>query len=355
MRDVAVAVGERDDRRREREHDQRELPGEMKRSTPTPRTVNDVLEEEDQPVAEEEADRLQVDGRARHQLPGLVAVEVAEREPDELRVERVAEVELDPERLLAGDQPPAERADAFDDADHEHDPDQPLHLAVVVVLDRRHDLAGQPREGERARLRDEGEDDRESERQLVGPEEAEEAPEGRAVARRVPVRHRPSVRTASHVTALQLPGCGRSSRCRTSPRAGTPRRSTAIGAALAARPVSSTSTPIPTTTARCSPSSGTRASSSTRSSPASIAARERIDLRRHDGAHPRIGRRRRRPDRADRRRETSTARAAPRLPSARGSARSACRSSSTPRRTAGRPSTGVVARRSCSAGSTRAS
>ena len=65
----------------------------------------DVLEEEDQPVAEEEADALQVDGRARHQLPGLVAVEVAEREPHELRVERVPQVELDAERLLAGDQP----------------------------------------------------------------------------------------------------------------------------------------------------------------------------------------------------------------------------------------------------------
>src|SRR6266536_3457952 len=31
-----------------------------------------ALHDEDQPVAEEEAHRLQVDGRARHQLPGLL-------------------------------------------------------------------------------------------------------------------------------------------------------------------------------------------------------------------------------------------------------------------------------------------
>ena len=65
----------------------------------------DVLEEEDQPVAEEEAHALQVDGRPRHQLSGLVAVVEAEREPHEVRVEPLAHVHLDRERLLSGDQP----------------------------------------------------------------------------------------------------------------------------------------------------------------------------------------------------------------------------------------------------------
>ena len=66
-----------------------------------------MLEEEDQAVAEEEPDALQVDGRAAHQLAGLVAVVEAEREPHELRVDRGSHVELDVERLLAGDQPAA--------------------------------------------------------------------------------------------------------------------------------------------------------------------------------------------------------------------------------------------------------
>ena len=71
-----------------------------KRSTTVTRDDREhVLEEEDQAVAEEEADALQVDRRARHQLPGLVAVVEAEREAHELRVQGVAQVELDAERL----------------------------------------------------------------------------------------------------------------------------------------------------------------------------------------------------------------------------------------------------------------
>ena len=70
-----------------------------KSTTVTESDGEDVLEEEDQAVAEEEADALEVDGRARHQLAGLVAVVEAEREPDEPRVEPVAHVHLDAERL----------------------------------------------------------------------------------------------------------------------------------------------------------------------------------------------------------------------------------------------------------------
>ena len=46
-----------------------------------------VLRQEDQPVAEEEADRLQVDRRPRHQLPGLLGVEEAELERLQVPVE----------------------------------------------------------------------------------------------------------------------------------------------------------------------------------------------------------------------------------------------------------------------------
>ena len=84
-----------------------------------------MLEEEDEAVAEEEAHALQVDGRARHQLAGLVAVVEAERESEQLRVELVAHVELDAERLAAGDQPPAhheERAGEPDGEDREDEP-----------------------------------------------------------------------------------------------------------------------------------------------------------------------------------------------------------------------------------------
>ena len=108
VRDVAVAVRDADEERRDRERDQRQLPVVEEEDGRDADDRDHVLGEEDQPVAEEEADRLQVDGRARHQLAGLVAVEEAEREPQQARVERVAHVPLDAERLLAGDEPAPE-------------------------------------------------------------------------------------------------------------------------------------------------------------------------------------------------------------------------------------------------------
>ena len=160
MRDAAVAVGERDHHRRDDEHDERELPRDDEQQHADGDDREHVLEEEDQPVAEEEPDGLEVDGRARHQLAGLLAVEVAEREPDELRVDRVPQVELDAERDPPGDEPPAERGQRLRDPDHEHDPDQEPHLAVVVVADRVDDVAGEPRDRERAELRGDREDAR---------------------------------------------------------------------------------------------------------------------------------------------------------------------------------------------------
>ena len=59
-----------------------------------------VLEEEDEPVAEE-ANGLEVDGGPRHELAGLVPVVEAERETEELRVDLVPKVVLDPQCLPA--------------------------------------------------------------------------------------------------------------------------------------------------------------------------------------------------------------------------------------------------------------
>ena len=83
---------------------------------------------------------------------------------------------------------------------------------------------------------------------------------------------------------------GPSSPSRTSPRGATGRRSTRSPrrCARAARGCS-TSTPTRITTARSSRSSAPATSSSSRCSPAIARAAELIDLRRHEGAHPRIG------------------------------------------------------------------
>ena len=61
------------------------------------------LQDEHQAVAEEEADRLQVDGRSRHQLAGLLMVEEAELEALQMAVEEPAQVVLDPQRDPSGD------------------------------------------------------------------------------------------------------------------------------------------------------------------------------------------------------------------------------------------------------------
>ena len=88
MRHVAVAVRDGDQHRCDRERDQRELPRDDEDHDADADDREDVLEEEDQAVAEEEADTLQIDGRAAHQLARLVPVVEAVGKTDELRVER---------------------------------------------------------------------------------------------------------------------------------------------------------------------------------------------------------------------------------------------------------------------------
>ena len=137
MRDAAVAEGGERDQRRDRQCDERQLPAVEEKDGADDDDRQDVLGEEDEPVAEEEAHRLQVDRRARHELAGLAAVVEAERQPEEVRVELVAEVVLDAQCLPAGKDPPpvheatADETEPDDRGDLECD--HP-HVGVAVEL-----------------------------------------------------------------------------------------------------------------------------------------------------------------------------------------------------------------------------
>src|SRR5205814_9394377 len=63
MRDTAVAICEHDKDRRDRQRDQRQLPLEDQQDGCDRDDRQDVLEEEDQAVAEEKADALEIDRR----------------------------------------------------------------------------------------------------------------------------------------------------------------------------------------------------------------------------------------------------------------------------------------------------
>ena len=86
MGDAAVAIGGEHDHRRDRERDEGELPAVHEEHSRHGNDSHDVLREEDQAVAEEEAHRLEVDRRSRHELARLAAVVEAERQAEEVRV-----------------------------------------------------------------------------------------------------------------------------------------------------------------------------------------------------------------------------------------------------------------------------
>ena len=65
VRNVAVAVRENDEHRRDRECDQRELPLEDEQDDRHRGDRQDVLEEEDQAVAHEEPNALQADRKGK--------------------------------------------------------------------------------------------------------------------------------------------------------------------------------------------------------------------------------------------------------------------------------------------------
>ena len=104
------------------------------------------LQHEHEAVAEEEAHRLQVDRRARHQLAGLLVVEERELEVLEVRVHAAAQVALDAERDAPRDEP-AERGEREPhDADDEHRRGKQLQLLLVAGADLVDRLAGEGRD-----------------------------------------------------------------------------------------------------------------------------------------------------------------------------------------------------------------
>ena len=103
--DAVVARGGEDDEWRRRQRDQRQQRVDHDHHRAGEDDRQQALGDEDQAVAEEEADRLQVDRRPRHQLSGLLGVEEAQLQSLKVRVEELAQVEFDREGDLAGDQP----------------------------------------------------------------------------------------------------------------------------------------------------------------------------------------------------------------------------------------------------------
>ena len=138
-----------------------------------------VLGEEDQPVAEEEADRLQVDRRPRHQLAGLLGVEEAELERLQVLVDALAQVELDRERDLAGDEPPDHGQPEPQDPGADDRQRQRQQVASrSSLVDRVDRVADQQRDQHRHPHRQPGEDQRPDHGAAVGAKKAEQSPEG---------------------------------------------------------------------------------------------------------------------------------------------------------------------------------
>ena len=159
VRDVAVAVGDRDDQRRDREREEGELPLDHEQHDHHRRDGEDVLEEEDQAEPEEEADRLQVDGGPRHQLARLVTVVEAEREAQQVRVEALAHVLLDSERLPPRDQPAASHQHGLHDPDGDDRGDHPgERVRAPLSVDPVDRLPDEQHDRDRRRLREHGQD-----------------------------------------------------------------------------------------------------------------------------------------------------------------------------------------------------
>ncbi len=146
-RAVAVAVGDQHHERHRRQRDQAELGVDRDHRDPGEHDREDDLQDEDEPVAEEEAHRLQVDGRARHQLAGLLVVEEAELQSLEMAVEPLAQVVLDTEGDPPGDHPPPVRKPPADQHDGEDRQREHQQRVAIVRAQREFVVAGVARAG----------------------------------------------------------------------------------------------------------------------------------------------------------------------------------------------------------------
>ena len=153
-RAAAVAVGDEHHERHGRECDQAQARFDRDHHDPREHDREDRLQDEHEPVAEEEAHGLQVDGSARHQLARLLAVEEAELELLQMAVEQLAQVVFDAERESSGDHPPPvgqAPAHQYDERDRAGDQRQFVaragSCAGPVMGARADDLYGATRQG----------------------------------------------------------------------------------------------------------------------------------------------------------------------------------------------------------------
>ncbi len=136
-----------------------------------------ALGDEDQAVAEEEAHRLQVDGRARHQLAGLLAVEERRFERLQVAVHQVAQVELDRERDAPRDEPACDREAHAQGGRQRDQQGVAAQVALVARFEPVDRAAGEPRDRDRRHHRERREHEREDGACAIWPQEAEQAPE----------------------------------------------------------------------------------------------------------------------------------------------------------------------------------
>ena len=135
------------------------------------------LQDPDEAVAEEEPHGLQVDGRPRHELTGLLAVEEPELQRLQVVVERLAQQQLDAERDAPRDEPPGDAEDPARDACSGDRQAERAQLAAVRALDRVDGHAGERRDGNGPHGRRPGQHQRPGDAAPKGPQEPEQPPE----------------------------------------------------------------------------------------------------------------------------------------------------------------------------------
>ena len=177
-RAAAVHRRHHDDERHGDQGQRRQAGGEPEHRRRAEQDRQPALEDEDQAVAEEEAHRGQVDGGARHQLPGLLAGEEPHLELLQVLVEQRAQVELDRQRDLAGDQTAHHRQAEPHQRDADHGQRQRAQLVAVPVGDLVDRAAGQPRDRDGADHRQRGQQQRPEDAALVGAQKTEKSTKG---------------------------------------------------------------------------------------------------------------------------------------------------------------------------------
>ena len=173
--DAVVARGGVDDERGGGEGDQRQPGVDREHHGAGEDDRQQVLGDEDQSVAEEEADRAEVDRRPRHQLAGLLAVEEAQLEPLQVGVEHLPQVEFDRQRDLAGDQAADHGQPQAQDRGAEDRQRQRQEVGLVAALDRVDGAPDQPWDQHRHPHRRPGERQRSPELGTIGTQEAHQA------------------------------------------------------------------------------------------------------------------------------------------------------------------------------------